>query len=307
MPPTTPSAVEEAAFMTDILNNLDDSFWNAVPTPDPSPQKPIPNRNLTPRRQAGKAAAPSPSKVFSAGDVDMAALLEGAEDWDWDDTTSEFLTPKKSPLKKKFGIPSPPSYVPETCTRCVVQCISSEHAQKNLTVKVEASGERRRVILRDDWMATDVRIGDIINVLGTFDLATTSSSSIIRSITITAKSNLLILHPDLLLTATALSNAPQCRRKPLLSNLVRSTSDTTPALVWGNMLHEVMQSCLSENRWETSWVDDKIEQVILKGLNELIKIDVTIEQAKREVTTRAKGLLAFSEKYISEFPKVSLP
>ncbi|KAG5733745.1 DNA2-like helicase, partial [Termitomyces sp. T112] len=42
---------------------------------------------------------------------------------------------------------------------------------------------------------------------------------------------------------------------------------------------------------------------ILKSLNELVKIDVTIEEAKHEVTTRAKGLLAFSERYISDFPK----
>ncbi|KAG6852023.1 hypothetical protein H0H87_011281 [Tephrocybe sp. NHM501043] len=94
-----------------------------------------------------------------------------------------------------------------------------------------------------------------------------------------------------------------CQRKPLLSNLVCSNSNTTPALVWGNTLHEVMQACLCENRWETSRVDDKIKQVILKGLNKRINIDVTIKQAKCEVTTRAKGLLAFPEKCISEWPK----
>ncbi|KAG6825441.1 hypothetical protein H0H87_009581, partial [Tephrocybe sp. NHM501043] len=80
--------------------------------------------------------------------------------------------------------------------------------------------------------------------------------------------------------------------------------DTTPALVWGNTLHEVMQACFCEHRWETSRVDDKIKQVILKGVNKLIKIDVIIEQAPREVTTRVKGLLAFPEKSISsEWPK----
>ncbi|KAG6888262.1 hypothetical protein C0992_009151 [Termitomyces sp. T32_za158] len=236
----------------------------------------------------------------------MAALLEGAEDWDWDDAISDISSPKNSPLKKKLDIPSPPSYIPDTCTRCVVESILSEsndYVQKSLIVKLYFSEERRRVTLRDDWVMTDIRVGDVINILGTFTLATTSSSSITQSITISAKSNLLILHPDILLTATALSNAPQCRRKPLLSNLVRSTSDTTPALVWGNILHEVMQSCLIENQWEATWVDQKIDEAIMKGLNELVKIDVTIEEAKREVTTRAKGLLAFSQRYISDFPK----
>ncbi|KAG6853446.1 hypothetical protein H0H87_008561, partial [Tephrocybe sp. NHM501043] len=62
-------------------------------------------------------------------------------------------------------------------------------------------------------------------------------------------------------------------------------------------------ACLRKNQWETSRVDNRIKQVILKALNEHINIDVTIEQAKREVTTRAKGLLAFPEKPISEFPQ----
>ncbi|KAF8066980.1 AAA domain-containing protein [Lyophyllum atratum] len=314
MPPATHSADAEAAFMADLLVDLDDSFWNAVPTPDSSPKKSAPIQVFTPRRRdarniAGEPRAPSPSKVFSAGVVDMAALLEGAENWDWDDMNSDIITPKKSPRKSKTksNVPQSTPYIPETCTRCTVESVTqsdySEHFQKNLIVKLDPGEERRTVILRDDWAGADIRVDDTINVLGTFTLATPSTSSMTWSITITSKSNLLILHPDLLLTATALSNAPQCRRKPLLSNLVRSSSDISPALVWGSMLHEVMQSCLSEGCWESGWIDRKIEEVVLRGLNELIKIDMTIEQAKREVTMRAKGLSAFSERYISDMPK----
>jgi DNA replication ATP-dependent helicase Dna2 len=173
-----------------------------------------------------------------------------------------------------------------------------------LVVKLDKSDERRLVILRDDWTWTNIRTGDTINIIGSFITAAPSTSSIVSSIAITSKSNLLILHPDLLLTATALSDATQCRRKPLLSNLVRSSSDTTPALVWGNMLHEVMQSCFSAGRWEESWINEKIDEVIYKGLNELLKIDISVEQAKSEVRTRAKGLLVFSQKYLGEIPKV---
>ncbi|GLB41287.1 putative DNA replication factor Dna2 [Lyophyllum shimeji] len=315
MPPVTHTVDAEAAFMADLLVDLDSSFWNAVPTPDPSPRKPTPTQILTPRRRdaqnpAVKPLAPSPSKVFSAGEVDMATLLEGAENWDWDDMNSDVLTPKKTPRKGKTkadDVQELPRYIPETCTRCIVELVTESycngHLEKNLIVKIDPGEERCSVVLRDDWTSMDVRVGDTINVLGTFTLITPSTSSITRSITITSRSNLLIHHPDLLITATALANAPQCRRKPILSNLVRSTSDTTPSLVWGSMLHEVMQSCLREGRWETAWVDQKIDEVVLRGLNELIKINVTIEQAKREVTTRAKGLVAFAERYISDLPK----
>jgi DNA replication ATP-dependent helicase Dna2 len=39
MPPAKPSAKEEADFMNDLLSGIDDSFFNARPSPSPSPQK----------------------------------------------------------------------------------------------------------------------------------------------------------------------------------------------------------------------------------------------------------------------------
>lgn len=182
------------------------------------------------------------------------------------------------------------------------------------------SQERRLVILQDDWIETDVRVGsssiffsavahvynlgDILNVLGDFVPLSPSSSSITLTISVTSQNNLIILHPDLLLTATALSNAPQCRRKPLLSALIRSSSDTTPALVWGNLLHEVMQACLSEARWEESWIAEQIDEKISQNLMELVKLNIPVEQAKRELTARAKGLQSFATRYLSDNPKV---
>ena len=50
-------------------------------------------------------------------------------------------------------------------------------------------------------------------------------------------------------------------------------------------------------------MNEKIDDVIYKGLNELLKIEVSIEQAKREIRTRAKGLLVFSQKYLCDTPK----
>lgn len=70
------------------------------------------------------------------------------------------------------------------------------------------------------------------------------------------------------------------------------------------MLHGVMQACFSADRWEKSWIDKQINEVILKGLNELVKIDIGIEQATRELSARAQGLVEFSKKYLSDTPKV---
>ncbi|KAH9949710.1 Dna2-domain-containing protein [Amylocystis lapponica] len=212
----------------------------------------------------------------------------------------DFMTPKKnkSPKRKTTAaVSDPPEYSPEAMKR----------PRKGRTLLVElASDERQRrcVILRDDWTNADVRVGDVINVIGTFKSSRSPSSSVVvPSITIDSKANLFIHHPDLLITATSLSSAPQCRRKPLVSNLVRCSMDATPSLVWGNMLHEVMQSCLSAGRWDERWVDEQISEQIAKGLGELMRVNMTVEQAHIEVRARAKGLKRFAEKYIAQEPK----
>ncbi|KAK0443455.1 AAA domain-containing protein [Armillaria borealis] len=314
MPPAKHTANEEDAFMQDLLSGLDDSFWNASPTPDPSPAKP---KQKTTRLKQEEKRPSTPPKPVSAQNLNLSELLEGAEDWDFSD---DFLTPKKEVKKKEIPLKSlqPPaqrSFKSAACTRCIVQAVEEHQVgsrhEKNLIVRVDGSKEKRSIILRDDWSVTDTVctlqshsfIGDIVNAIGEFTVLGESSSSLTSSIAISSKNNLLILHPDVLITATALSNAPQCRRKPLITSLVRSSSDYTPSLVWGNMLHSVLQACLVADRWDEIWVDDKIDEIVRGGLSDLVRINTNVDQAKREVKARAKGLHAFSEKYMASSPK----
>ena len=80
--------------------------------------------------------------------------------------------------------------------------------------------------------------------------------------------------------------------------------DITPSLVWGNMIHEVMQSCLSSGRWDDKWVNEQISEQIGKGLGELMSVNTSVEQAHIEVKAKAKGLKGFAQKYIAQQPKV---
>lgn len=60
--------------------------------------------------------------------------------------------------------------------------------------------------------------------------------------------NLLILHPDILVTATAVCDVPTCVRKPLVRQRINGTGASdkmSEALVLGCMLHEVLQACLT--------------------------------------------------------------
>jgi hypothetical protein len=52
---------------------------------------------------------PAPARALSSEDVDMEALVHGAEDWDWGDMEADFLTPKKDRTVKSDKV-NPPHF-----------------------------------------------------------------------------------------------------------------------------------------------------------------------------------------------------
>lgn len=178
-----------------------------------------------------------------------------------------------------------------------IETTSSQESQNGK----QKQGRRCQVKLRDEWLTTPTRSGDIVHLIGewkeeadeqlgqrdkqkievdlddpeealwsemqdmptsspvtckkmlpTLTLASsvqsidqyqdTSSSSIID--------NLLILHPDVLLSATAVSTVIRCTRRSYLQSKVKVSGPSgedapSESLLMGKMLHEVLQSCLT--------------------------------------------------------------
>ena len=123
-------------------------------------------------------------------------------------------------------------------------------------------------------------------------------------ITVSSKRNLLIHHTDILVPITSIANATHCMRRPRLSQLMRSQSDFTRALVWGSILHEIMQRCLSTQRWDAESIEEFVDECIRKDLTKLVQIDAGVEEAKVEINKRAIGLKTFGKNFLGEVPKV---
>ena len=103
----------------------------------PVPQPVIPTKQDT------------PGKSVDREDVDMDALCEGAEDWDWTDMDVDdgLSTPSRKvlsctsllypwfipgiPLQNNSEFPLPPPFVRQPCTRCIVESvIKADFAEK---------------------------------------------------------------------------------------------------------------------------------------------------------------------------------
>ena len=173
---------------------------------------------------------------------------------------------------------------------------------QKLHLIADGSEAQKLAVLKDDWANTDVRINDVVNLIGSWEAAGKGATP---TMVLSTSRNILILHPDLLIPTTAISTASKCLRRPLLSSLVRSSSaDITPSTVWGHMLHEVMQSCLSSGTWRESFISERIDEQIRSGFDRLIQIKVGFDDARSELLERAKGLVTFGSLYVSPVPIV---
>lgn len=188
---------------------------------------------------------------------------------------------------------------------------------QKVLVKVVDTEERRLVVLRDVWSDTLLEkstkferfvfdtslsrfLDDIVNIIGNWDGSITGTPAI----TISSKENLLIHHPDYLISSTTLSEGSVCRRKPLISTLVRTAPNIRPSSLWGHILHDVVETCLNENRWDDKFINDEIDDGVRESLLDLLRIGTTIEEATAEIKKRASGLKEFSKRYIGKKPKV---
>lgn len=70
--------------------------------------------------------------------------------------------------------------------------------------------------------------------------------TLILSVSKEHSGNLLILHPDVLIPATKLSDVASCMRRPLIQDRMRGAGSEAVGvgLVMGNLAHEVLQACL---------------------------------------------------------------
>ncbi|CDR35720.1 RHTO0S01e05644g1_1 [Rhodotorula toruloides] len=221
------------------------------------------------------------------------------EDVDWDKEMLAFDDEAKAVHRDEKYIPRSKRYVRCRVEEVVESVGASSRPQKLLTVSSKAFDDLRQVALCDDWVDTPVVTGDIVNLVGDFNLAAKDTP-----LQLTRSHSLLILHPDILVSSTKVADSSHCTRKAVLQEIIRTVGGTTPSLLYGNMLHSLMQSCMMEGRWDDEYRRGKIDEVVKEYGGQLWTIDVGFEKAKEELLNRSKDLEAFAERFLGEKPKV---
>jgi len=161
---------------------------------------------------------------------------------------------------------------------------------------IEQAKTTRVVHLRGTWIETPVTVKAYVHVIGLFD---SNGRCVVDD-----NNNMLILHPDHLISSTVVADSFGCTRRAVLQDRVKATSDSSAPLVYGTILHEIFQAAMLANRWDTAWLDEFIEKVATRHLEDLYTIQLQIPQAVEYLRSKMVELQSWAELFVSSQAKV---
>jgi len=163
-------------------------------------------------------------------------------------------------------------------------------------VKADGSNVIKTIHLRDDWFETPAHAGALLHVIGEF---------VDNSCVIDDGSNMVILHPDQLLSATVIADSFSCTRRAVLQDRVKATTEASAPLVYGTMLHEIFQAALMENRWDRLYLASVIDRTVESHVEDLFSIKIGLHVAKEHLQSKMAELAKWAEAFVAATPQVS--
>lgn len=151
------------------------------------------------------------------------------------------------------------------------------------------NGQARKATLEGDWARCELSVDDEIRFHGVWHsqnhfLATNSHG-------------FLILYPDVLVSCTSVADAHTCLRKSVLQDRVRATSNLSKALLYGSMVHALLQTALSENDFSDLRMRKEIDIQVTGNLEKLYLIDESVEVAKDYLFAKVTLLQSWAIKF----------
>lgn len=169
------------------------------------------------------------------------------------------------------------------------------------------------IILRQSWVETRCAAGDYVHLIGSFeaqeDIDHNKSSPGPRFVAVVDdQQNMIILHPDHLISATVVADSFGCVRRAVLQDRVKATNEPSEAQVYGKILHEIFQAGLKANRWDGEWLGGTVVQEIVRRhhLEDLYLINVDLPQAFSDLKGKVAEFEAWAKLFVGLEPKVSI-
>eukprot|EP00050_Salpingoeca_kvevrii_P020096 m.94370 g.94370 ORF g.94370 m.94370 type:complete len:1178 (+) comp8712_c0_seq8:100-3633(+) len=146
-------------------------------------------------------------------------------------------------------------------------------------------------VLHDDWVSLIVEPGDHIHVIGTFN-----DDGVCE---VTSSQNLVVVHPDILISGTQVTQSFDCARRAVLSTVFKKSGTTTPAMLYGSMLHELFDCVITQERPTEAYLLECISKLVKDYLEKLVEIDQSAQDAMQHLSSFMPALLGLHRAFFA--------
>lgn len=153
----------------------------------------------------------------------------------------------------------------------------------------------KAITLRQAWYETPCTKGSFVHVIGTFS---STGQCIIDD-----HHNMLILHPDHLISATVVADSFGCLRRAVLQDRVKATSKSNPPMLYGTLLHELFQEALKANQWDSEFLLKTIDKLLPSKFETILEINSTCEAVKEHLSSKLPELQAWANIFVRAEPR----
>ena len=116
---------------------------------------------------------------------------------------------------------------------------------------------------------------------------------------------MIILHPDHLISTTVVADSFECTRRAVLQDRVKATNAASEPQVYGQILHELFQEAMTANRWDTEWLVGAVEDIVLRHLESIYELNLTVSSAVDALRARFPELQAWARLFVRKKASVS--
>ncbi|KAJ5027060.1 DNA replication factor Dna2-domain-containing protein [Bipolaris maydis] len=167
--------------------------------------------------------------------------------------------------------------------------------EKVLMVEEEKTKLFKAIILRQAWFDTPCTTGSFVHVIGEF---TSGGQCVVDD-----HNNMLILHPDHLISSTVVADSFGCLRRAVLQDRVKATSRANAPMLYGTLLHELFQEAIKVNKWDTAFLLETIEKLLPSHMETILEINSTCEDVKEHMSSKLPELQAWAKIFVCAEPQ----
>jgi DNA replication ATP-dependent helicase Dna2 len=165
-----------------------------------------------------------------------------------------------------------------------------------LVVEDEKTKLLKSILLRQSWYDTRATTGSYVHVIG--DFTATGHCAVDNAM------NMLILHPDHLISTTTVADSFGCMRRAVLQDRVKATSEASPPLLYGSILHELFQEALKVNRWDIRFLKEALEQILPRHFETMAAVGLNINQVEEHLMSKIPEMQGWADIFIRATPSV---